>query len=147
MIESITSDDILGKIALDPRGEVLGTLTKLHIDNDKKILQGITIDQGFARPDLYIGIEHVKFFGDDAVLLNTIPFNRFNHLEVLSAEGKLLGRVREVIHNNIILQGIVVEKKSGLRGKKSEVTIGSADIKELGETIILRKNDINWNKE
>ena len=45
--EITTSDDILGKEAIDPDGTILGIVTKLHIGKDDKKVTGITIDMGF----------------------------------------------------------------------------------------------------
>ena len=73
MEDILTSDDILGKQALDPDGGILGTVIKLHISNKTKQMTGITIDLGFMRPDLYVGINYVKHFGIDAILLNKVP--------------------------------------------------------------------------
>lgn len=136
MNDEITSDDILGKIALDPQGAKLGVVVKLHVNVARKEIQGITVDQGLMKPDLYVGLEHVRHFGVDAVLLKTIPYNRYKGLKVMTADGKNLGIVRVVDHNGATLQRLIVGKK----GKKSEETeVLPADIKEVGQTIILRK--------
>ncbi len=94
---SITSDDILGKEAVDADGEIIGIVVKLHISKEHKNLQGITIDQGFMKPDLFIGMHYVKNFGIDAIFLNRVPPNRFKGLYVYNHLGKVLGHVKTVV--------------------------------------------------
>jgi sporulation protein YlmC with PRC-barrel domain len=137
-MESITSDDILGKTAVDPYGSLLGVVVKLHIDNKEKKLQGITIDQGFMKPDLFVGIDHVKQFGLDAILLRSIPYNQLEGKEVLDARGHVLGNIHKVLTNGPDLSSLVVRKKKGTF-KSEEITIDAKEIKEIGETIILRR--------
>lgn len=130
----ITSDDILGKLALDAEGGVLGTVVKLHLDKKKKQLTGITVDQGFLRPDLFIGIDFVRTFGVDAVLLNEVPLETLKGKQVLTVAGGLVGSVKEVVKqgNNIV--------KLVVKYGKETVEVKASHIKETGQSIILRKN-------
>lgn len=137
-MESITSDDILGKTAVDPSGNLLGTVIKLHIDNGKKSLQGITIDQGFMRPDLFVGIEYIRRFGVDAVLVSRVPYNLLKGKRVLSAKGEVLGVVVQVMAEGHELRSLLVSRKTGAF-KKEELTVDAKEIKEAGATILLRK--------
>lgn len=137
-MNTITSDDILGKTALDPYGEPLGVVVKLHIDNDNKTITGITIDQGFVKPDLFVGLDHIRHFGVDAVLLNTIPYSRLHNLRVLSSKGEYLGTVKNINVENHKLASVTLAKRKGL-AKAEELEVKAAQIKEIGQTIILRK--------
>ncbi len=133
----ITSDEILGKEAIDPDGSILGVVTKVHIDRKHRKVVGITIDMGFLKPDLYIGINHVKDFGKDAVLLSKVPAPKFKGLKVLTEEGKILGRVVDmVLHNSAVKEISIANKR--ILGK--QVWIKALHIKEVGDTIILKKS-------
>ncbi|RMF07262.1 PRC-barrel domain containing protein [Candidatus Woesearchaeota archaeon] len=134
-----TSDDILGRQAVAPDGAVLGTVVKLHIDRDKKEILGITIDQGLAKPYLFIGREFIRKFGVDAVFLSQIPKETFKGLEVFTEEGRLVGRVKEVITENNLPKSIVVEVSKGLF-KKDELVVPVTKIAELGQRVIIKKN-------
>ena len=134
--EIITSDDILGKEAIDPDGSVLGVVTKVHIDNHDRKVIGITIDMGFAKPDLYIGINNVRNFGEDAVLLKTVPAPKFKGINVLTPEGKKIGRVVDIVMKNSHVEEFVVSSSRFL-GKKSNIKY--SDIKEIGDSIILKE--------
>ena len=89
----ITSDDILGKEALDPDGEFIGIVMKLHIDRKKKELIGITVDQGFMKPDLFIGLDSIEKFGIDALFINRISFSKYEGCSVYTPSGNKAGNV------------------------------------------------------
>lgn len=134
--EIITSDDILGKEAIDPDGSVLGVVTKVHIDNHDRKVVGITIDMGFTKPDLYVGINNVRNFGEDAILLKTVPAPKFKGINVLTPEGKKIGKVVDIVMKNSHVEEFVVSKYSFV-GKK--ILIKYSDIKEIGDSIILKE--------
>jgi sporulation protein YlmC with PRC-barrel domain len=133
MKDVITSDDILGKKAVDSDGQILGIVIKLHIDNLKKKILGITIDQGFMKPDLYMGLEFIKHFGIDAVLLNEFPFDKLKGLQVYTESGKHLGQVTKCVTEENQLKEI--EYKQML--KKPEI-ISVSQIKEIGTSVIIK---------
>ena len=131
----ITSDDILGKEAVDTDGEILGVVMKLHIDKQNKKMVGITIDQGFMKPDLFVGMNYIKNFGVDTVFLNRVPVDKLKGLEVINAKGKLLGKVIDVKSQRHKVTEIIVSKKGVSRDK---FVIESKFIKEIGESIVLK---------
>ena len=134
--EIITSDDILGKEAIDPDGSILGTIIKVHIDKKNKKIVGITADMGIMRPDLYIGINNIKEFGEDAILLKKVPVHKFKGLKVLTEEGKILGRVIDMaMHNSKVKEFIITDR----RFAGNRFGIKYLDIKQIGDSIILKK--------
>lgn len=134
--KTITSDDILGKDAVDVEGDVLGVVMKLHVDKKNKKLAGITIDQGFMKPDLFIGMSYVKNFGIDAVFINRVPSTKFRGLTVLSHDGRAVGTVADVRSRRHKVSEIAV-KKSAL--SKEKIIIPASDIKEIGDNVVLKK--------
>ena len=128
----ITSDDILGKDALDPDGSILGTVVKLHIDQKKKKILGVTIDMGLLKPDLFVGLDSIKFFGVDAVFLKSVPFDKYIGLKVIDSHGKQMGVVRKVIVEENEITEIVVKHKF----KKFNVPF--KDVKEVGVSVVLK---------
>lgn len=137
-MQSFTSDDILGKTAVDPAGTLLGTVVKLHVDERKKSILGITVDQGFMKPDLFVGIDHVRRFGVDAVLLSGMPYHLLKGKRVLSAKGEQLGSVSKVLVDGAELRSLMVRRRSGAF-RSQEVEVDAREVKEVGETIILRR--------
>jgi sporulation protein YlmC with PRC-barrel domain len=129
----ITSDDILGKDAIDPDGQILGVVIKLHIDKEYKRITGITIDEGFMKPNLFVGINYIKNFGIDSVFLSRIPTEKYIGLKVLDSKGKLIGTVKKVKSKRHKVKAIEISKGLGKR-----VIINSSDIQEIGESVILK---------
>lgn len=133
----ITSDDILGKDAVDPEGEIIGVVQKLHIDKEDKNIVGITIDEGFMKPDLFVGIDLIRTFGVDSILLKKSPVDKIKGLRVFDPDGKDVGFVASVIKgrsNNV--KGIVV--KNNILGKN--IMIDNSEIKQIGFNVILKRN-------
>ena len=138
----ITCDDVLGKEVIDPKGEVLGISIKLHIDKELKELVGITIDQGFMKPELFVGIKYIKKFGKNAVFLNETPLIKIIGMDVITAEGNYIGVVKDIIFDdkNRIKVLKIVQKGKGIIPKIME--LNSSDIKEIKYSVILKKGII-----
>jgi uncharacterized protein YrrD len=133
---SITSDDILGKMAVDKVGDIIGIITQLHIDKETKLITGITIDQGFMKPDLFIGMEHIHNFGIDSVFLNRVPYQKIKGLQVLNHEGDLIGYVEDVIIENHNIENIVV-RKNKLSTTRNVISHKHIDV--IKDEVILKK--------
>jgi uncharacterized protein YrrD len=134
--EITTSDDILGKEAVDPDGTILGVVTKLHIGKEDKKVIGITIDMGFMKPDLFIGVENIQQFGVDAILLKKVPPDKFKGLSVITFDGKKIGSIKDVIIGRTQIKEFVVSSNK-IFGKA--VIIKIKNIKEIGEQVILKQ--------
>jgi len=133
----ITSDDILGREAVDPEGSILGVVSKVHIEKSDMKIIGITIDMGVTRPDLFIGANFIKEFGKDAILLKRVPSDKFRGLKVMSHQGEIIGKVKDVIEEKGRVKEFIVSGK-GLFGGKYSMTY--RDIEQIGERVILKKN-------
>ncbi len=134
-LKIITSDDILGKEAVDPEGSILGVVTKVHIDKKNMKVTGITIDMGLLKPDLFVGSKYIRYFGIDAVLLNKIPHDKFKGLKVLTEGGELIGKVKNIVADRERIREFVVASKKLWDG---HYNVGYKDIKEIGDQIILK---------
>lgn len=136
--EQITSDDILGKEAIDPDGEILGVVTRIHIDRLQKLILGITVDQGFMKPEIFIGMDYIKTFGIDAILISVVPLEKYIGLEVLDAQGKKIGTVAEVEGTNHRIKKIRIQKRKGV--SYSQEWISENQIQEIADRVILKKS-------
>ena len=141
MDEVITSDDILGKEAMDPAGGILGVVIKLHLHRHQKHLVGITIDQGFMRPDLFVGMEYVKYFGVNVVMLNTQPADTFKGKWVLSEHGEYRGVVKDVSFNEQGKPKGLFVARGHLSTSKKATEISLEQVKEIGNSVILKKEE------
>lgn len=133
---AFTSDDILGKDAVDPDGGILGVIVKLHIDKASQMVTGITIDQGFMKPNLFIGSEYIRHFGIDTVLLNRVPTDTYLGLKVLTSSGRDIGKVKEVLLQKKKIKKLIVTIGSSFRTK--EIRIPASDILDIGLNVVVK---------
>ena len=133
---NITSDDILGKDAVDKEGEIIGTIQQLHIDKRTKEITGITIDGGFMKPDIFVGIKQIKNFGIDSVFLRISPYLKITGLKVFDPAGREIGVVSDVdaTRGNRLKR---IHIKMSMIGKTLKV--GAKELKDIGDNIILKK--------
>jgi sporulation protein YlmC with PRC-barrel domain len=134
MAKYITTDDILGKEVLASDGDIIGIVQKLHIDATTKTITGITIDEGFMKPDLFIGLQFIKQFGIDSLFLSIIPEQKFIGLRVYNNKGKLVGTITDIEtgKNNAKIKKIKV--KSGFTTKD----YSAKEIKMIGSSVLLK---------
>ncbi len=106
----ITSDDILGKDVIDKKGRYIGVLSILHIEKDAKTITGISIDTGFMRPTVYVGINMINNFGVDAVYISHTPGSRYLGLKVFDKYGVYVGKVRKTRYKKNLVSHITVKR-------------------------------------
>ncbi len=132
--KTITSDDILGKDVVDVDGEIIGVVQQIRIDKESKKIVGILVDQGFMKPDLYIGLDFVKNFGVDTIFLSQSPRPKIKGLDVYDRNGKKIGHVHDVIEKQNVILGIVLKKSQISR----RYLIKRKYIKVIGFNIVLK---------
>ena len=139
MTSTITCDDILGKEAIDPDGSILGVITTLHIDKKSHRLTGITIDLGFMKPDLFVGIKYIRQFGVDAIFLKRVPIDTFKGLKVFTAKGELIGKVKSIVMDKKKkkIKEFIITKK-GISRKK--LVVKYSGIKDIGASVVLKRS-------
>lgn len=137
MQEIITSDDILGKDVVDTDGEIIGVVQQLKIDKRYKKILGVLVDQGFMKPDLYVGLDLIRNFGVDSIFLKKSPKPKIKGLDVYDKVGKKVGFVYNIEEINNELLSIIVKRH--YFGKSFKIK--SNDIKTIGYSIILKKQE------
>lgn len=134
----ITSDDILGKDVIDAMGRYIGILSILHIKKDTKMLKGISIDTGFMKPTVYVGISMVTNLGIDAIYITYTPGSRYLDLKVFDKDGAYVGKVIKTEYEGNDVKNIVM--RAGFR----KLNLDVKRINVLGRNIILniKKDDV-----
>jgi len=134
MKDIITTDDILGKEVVNSEGEVIGIAQKIHVHKYNKEILGVTVDGGFMKPDLFVGLDNIKLFGVDAIMLNNSSDLKYKGLSVFDKDGTLVGHVSEVIKapKTGRIQEIIIKK--GL----SHESIPAKEIKYIGVNVLLK---------
>ena len=133
-MEIITSDDILGKDVIDTEGQIIGVVQQLRIDKKSKKIVGILIDQGFMKPDLFVGIDAIKNLGVDSIFLKKSPSSKIKGIEVYDSNGKKVGVVHDIIKGKSNISAILV--KQGPLSKPFKIK--AQHIKTIGFSVILK---------
>lgn len=131
----ITSDDILGKDVVDVKGHHIGMITQLHIDSKEKRIIGITIDTGFMRSEVFVGIDLIISFGVDAVYISHTPRSRFIGMMVFDRFGEYIGKVLDVELASDLESISRITVKHGLK----KTVLPAAFAKVIARNIILKK--------
>ena len=140
----ITSDDVLGKDVIDSMGRYIGILSILHIKKDTKALKGISIDTGFMKPTVYVGINKVINLGVDAIYIMYTPGSRYLDLKVFDKNGAYVGKVIKTEYEGSIVKRIIIRKgfkklvldvkHITVLGKNILINITKEDVKKINET-------------
>lgn len=133
---SITSDDILGKDVIDAHGDILGVTTTVHIDKVTNVIFGVTVDRGFMKPDLFVGVNNIVNYGVDTIFLRIIPNQKVKGMLVFDYQGRRVGKIlsckMDETGNN--LTEIVVQLSSF-----KKTYIDAFFIDRIGYNVILKK--------
>lgn len=128
---TITTDEILGNEVLDPDGVLIGVALKLHLNPDQNNILGMTVDQGFGKPSLYVGTSHIKQFGKDVILLGTRPVPTLQGKKVYKEDGTYLGKVVDVHRVKGQSQTFTAEKDG------VETTLTKSRVKTNGDIVVV----------
>ena len=131
----ITSDDILGKDVIDIEGNSIGIVTIMHIDKKTKSIVGVSVDTGFMKPQVFVGIDLIKNFGIDAVYISKTPSSRYIGMSVYDIYGNYVGKVDhlEFSEKSQTVQRVVVSI-----GMMRSVVLITRHLKNIGRGIILK---------
>ena len=129
--------DLFGIRVISKRGKVVGNVSQFRINANSMEIEGILVSRGIFKKPFYVGKSYLKQISKDAIILNIEPTNLLKGIKVVTSDGKILGKVKEVIRkgDTNIVEGIVV---SSLFKKKK--TIRASSIERLGQSIILKQN-------
>ena len=86
---------IIGKQVLSKGGTIVGRISELRINSDTLELVGLVIDGRFKKP-VYIGKSYFSHLSEKAVILNIELSILIVGKKVITLDGKVLGKVKEV---------------------------------------------------
>lgn len=135
---AITSEDVLGKDVIDPRGTFIGVTDKLLLSPETMEVLAISVDKGFLKKGLVIGIGHIKQVTPHAVLLATTPASQIRGMAVFCSEGTKAGTVESVVleENSNAIQFLRV--KTGTFG--GHISIPQTAIEYIESNVMLNTN-------
>ena len=124
---------IMGKHVLSKGGKIVGYISELRINSDTLELEGLVINRGFKKP-IYIGKSYFSHLSDKAVILNIELSVLIMGKKVITLDGKVLGKVKQVNRKGTTndVQSLVV--KSLWR----KYIIPQSDIKQINTSVLIK---------
>lgn len=132
---TIKTDDLKGKRVLAKNGKEIGKISEVRLDPESFSFAGIKVNRGLLELDAFIGKEYIESVSMDGAILNITPVTDYEGLKVFDADGKPVGKVKEIRRegNTNNISAIVVDR--GLL--KNDLVLSKSDVKNVGESIIL----------
>ena len=135
--------NLLGKRVLSKSGDVIGRVTQLRVNTDKRTLEGVVVRRKIFRK-LYICMSYVTRITEKAMMLGIDPSALFKGRAVVSSDGKKFGTVKELERkqeSNEVTRVIV------RRHLYKELAIPKEDFSRFGTSLILKNTYDQARKE
>ena len=134
--ETRNARDLVGLRVLTVSGGVLGRGKEGRMHHTSTVLEGVLVSRGLFRTPCYMCKRYIEKITHDAVLLGIEPVLLYVGRQVISSDGKLFGKVREVrrVHQTNEIESLIV-KRTFFR----KATIPFSQVKKLGTSIIIKK--------
>ncbi len=133
---TFSAQDMRGVSILSSRGVLLGKVAKVQIHLRSFKCMGIIAHLKLSGRLVYFGIDYIKTFSPQGVILSIEPAYLLLRRRVITADGKVLGRVKEVRRIGTTNQIKELVVKALFRAPR---IIASEDISSLAQSIILKE--------
>ncbi len=128
---------ILWSRVLSKNGFRVGWVKSVQMHPEKLAVEGIVVSQGAFHKQLYIGKEYIDHVSDDAVILTIDPPILLIGKKVVTYEGEVVGKVKDVKRQGNSSDIETLQVHSFGRGT---FTIPVNAVKSGGQSIILKQN-------
>ena len=135
--ETLDLSSLLNSRVLSHNGLIIGKISQIRINPNTLRIEGILVKRGLFRKSIYIGSSYFDKMTSKSVILSIEPVIFLKNRNVLSFEGKKIGKVKKVIRkdNTNEIKEIIVS--SIINGRFS---VPAGQVKQFGKSIILQKN-------
>ena len=132
--KTVNFKKLLGARVLSTDGLVVGRVKEIRIDSKSMDLQGIVVSRGIFFQPLYIGRSYFEKVSNDAAILNIDPFVLLKGRNVITLDGKKIGKVNVITRSDDSndIKSIIV------RSLFKEFNVPADSIKLIGKSIILK---------
>jgi len=133
-IYGVDVEEIKGIKVLADNGDEIGTVSEIYLNPLTLLVEGIKVGKGLFRTDIFIGRDYIRQMTSDSVMLNMTPTDTIKGMKVFDADGKELGKVKEVNRDEPAndLVSIVVDRGSG-----EDLVFDFTDIRVIGKNVML----------
>lgn len=135
--KTVNLKKILWSRVLSKNGFRVGWVKSVQMNPDKVAVEGIVVSRGAFHKSLYIGKEYIDHLSDEAVILTIDPPMLLKGKKVVTYEGEVVGKVKEVMRKGTSsdVESILVHSFG-----RGSFTVPVNAVKSGGQSIILRQN-------
>ena len=95
--KTVNLKKLVGKSVLSKGGKIIGKVLEIRINPNNINLEGILVKGHIIRKPIYIGKSYFSRLSEEAVILNIEVSVLIKDKQVIDSEGKIIGRVKEVV--------------------------------------------------
>lgn len=127
---------VLSSRVLSKNGTVLGKVSRLHFDPGNDRISGIVFRYGLKRREWYVCRPYIDRIGSDAVLLSIDPVLMHEGKKVISADGKTVGKLVQVVRKD---SSNKIDELVLRRRLYKTFTISPSEVNHFGDSLILKQ--------
>lgn len=133
--KSVNLRKLIGKKVISKGGQIIGKISKIMVNQKNSQLEGVFIKRQFLSKPIYIGRSYFSNLSYEAVILNIELTILLKGKKVVDSNGKIIGKVVEVLRKDSTndLKGVVVKSLFSRR-----FIVPRSGIKSIGNSIILK---------
>src|SRR3989344_9345731 len=135
--KTVNLKKLIGKEVLSKGFLIIGKISEIRIDPNNFNLEGIIVKGRIIKKPMYIGRSYFSRLSQEAVILNIEVSVLIKGIKVINSEGKIIGRVKEVLRKGTRndIKGIYV---GSLFRKKFLIPVSAID--HIGISVVLKKS-------
>ncbi len=132
--ESLDLREIIGVKVISKSGIIIGKVKKIKLDSEKMKVMGVVVKRShFSK--VYFGEDYFRRLSNEAIMLNIDPYFLIIGKEIVSSEGKKIGKVVSIKRKRSTNEITSIIGRSLIKGSY-EIPI--SQVSQIGHTIILK---------
>ncbi len=133
--KTVNLKKLTGKNVLSKGGKIIGKISEIRINPYNLKIEGILIKRDIFRKPLYIGKGYFSHLSHDSVILNIELSPLIKGRKVITSEGKIIGKVKEVLRkgDSNEIEGLTVRSMFSRK-----FILPSSAIKYIGKSVVLK---------
>ncbi len=132
---AVKSQEVIGKNVMSSEGKEVGDVEEIYIHPDNFKVEGIEVNVGMFKDDLYLDNKYIERFEREAILLNIVPVEMLKDRKIVDSNGKKIGKVKGTKSEGA---GDVISFIVGRRGK-DDILVTPNHVDRIGKDVVLTK--------
>lgn len=95
--KTVNLKELIGKRVLSKGGQIIGKILEIRINSTNLEIEGILVRGSIIKKMMYIGRSYFSHLSYESVILNIEVSVLIKDKKVVNSQGKVIGRVKEVV--------------------------------------------------